>query len=222
MKKLYYYSLLALLSLGCQRAQDETPIPPGKGALQIELRLDNGVAEQASKATVQDPYVVTKQELAASVLQDKKVVASWDPISEMPPVVYLEPGNYTFELQTRGARQAVNATPYYFGQTPFEVKAGLVSSIYANAVLKSLVVSMTLQGGWAVMDPYKLTCFALDKPETTLFQTTDKAARLYIDTPFPYGLKVEGRVGGVSKKSNVLVYDHLEVGTYHHLTLSDQ
>lgn len=224
MKKLGYYSLLGLLLLGCQRAELEAPIPQGKGALQIELRLDNAVAEAASKATVQDPYAMTAEGLTASVVQGDQVLQTWEPMSAMPPVVYLEPGNYTFEVKTRGTRKQVSAVPYYFGQTPFAIVAGRATSIYTNASLQSLVVSMTLMGGWAAMtdDTYKLVCFALDKPNEILFTTTDRAARLYIDTPFSYGLRVEGRVGGVLKKTNVLKYDNLTVGAYHNLTLSDQ
>lgn len=222
MKRYLYYSLLGLLALGCQRAEQEQPIAEGKGALKIELRLNNGVEDQTSKATVQDPYQIATDELVATVLQGEAEVCTWNPMSSMPPVVYFEAGQYTLQINTRGDRQAVNTVPYYFGQTPFTITAGRVSSIYAAASLQSMVVSMSLTGGWAAMRDYKLTYFALDKPKEPLFLTTDRAARLYIDNPIPYGVKVEGRVGGVSQKPNVLVYDNLNVGTYHNLTLSDQ
>ena len=230
MNRVLLYSFLGVWALvGCRRADEALPsdIPAGKGALSVVLRTDGALGDAASKAAGQDTYPMTPDLLDATIKKNGEAVGAWSPMSTMPPVVYLAPGNYTLEVQTRGERQAVNAIPLYKGTTPFEVKAGVVASIDAAIRLESMVVSLTFQDGWEKLTGYKLNYYALDDPQQlSLFQVlqadnTPTAKRAYIDTPFPLGIKVEGRIDGTLRRANLLVYTELEVRRYHNLILKN-
>lgn len=187
--------------------------------------LDLVVTFATTRATVEDNYPMKEEHFSAVIKQDDLVLHSFDKLSDIPSVLYLEPGNYSIAIATNGTRSQINELPMYQGETPFTVETGKVSAVNAKASIRSMAISVSFSGLVENLASYKMSYYHLSTPDKILMvvteqQNTPHAKRVYMDTPFPYGIKIEGRMDGVRWVKNVLVYDDLSVQTYHNITVN--
>lgn len=226
MRKLLKYISLAAITL-MAACNDDRPIPevdtPPSG-VRIAMALDTKMLGD-TKAAVEDTYPMTAELLSATINQDGNVLHTYDKLSDIPAVLYLKPGKYTIALATNGQRSSVNEVPYYIGETPFTIAEGVVTSILAEATIQSMAVSVTPTGDVERLTSYKMSYYNLSNPDQILMVVTEQqnsptSKRVYIDTPFPYGIRIEGRIDGVRWVKNVLVYDNLAKQTYHNISVN--
>lgn len=226
MRKLLKYISLAAITL-MAACNDDRPTPqvdtPPSG-VRIALALDTKM-QGDTKAAVEDTYPMTAEMLSATIKQGDDVLHAYDKLSDIPTVLYLTPGQYTIALATNGQRSPVNEVPYYIGETPFTIAEGVVTSILAEAAIQSMAVSVTPTGDVDRLTSYKMSYYNLSNPDQILMVVTEQQnkptpKRVYIDTPFPYGIRIEGRIDGVRWVKNVLVYDNLAKQTYHNISVN--
>lgn len=187
--------------------------------------IDQVITLAPTRVAVQDNYPMTQENFRAVIKQEQTVLHSYERLSQIPPVLYLEPGSYSITLETNGTRNPINEMPLYQGQTPFTVEPGKVSAINAKASIQGMAISVSFEGLIANLTSYKMSYYHLSTPDKVLLvvteqQNTPLAKRVYMDTPFPYGIKIEGRLKGVRWVKNILVWQDLEAGTYHNITVN--
>lgn len=181
------------------------------------------VGGSASKTLVADDYPMTLSHMAGGIIQGVDTLSWWDDLSKMPAVVDLNVGNYKFLVKTAGRRDSINMVPYYEGEKSFEVVENKVSSEYVDAVIRCMAISCSPSDILPLTD-YTMSYYDLKHPQNPLItigqqQNQPKPLKIYMDVPFAFGVKINGRVNGLPWIKNVLVWDNINVGSYQNLIL---
>lgn len=217
---------LLLLFSACSKetltpAPEHPAVPEGKGGVRIGLKLDKTLASGMTKATVEDTYDVTPDMLTLSITGDTTL--TWDTMTDMPEIIYLNEGTYRAEVQSNHPKAKADDKPYYTGKEDFTVEDERVTSVDIACRMTNMVVSVRFTGNIAGLTGYKMNYFPLEDNTQTLFTVTEEQnvsvpKRVYL-TPFPFGIKIEGRLNGSRWSKNILIYDDIAEGIYHNITI---
>lgn len=223
MKNILLYIVMAVVAMSCAK-QDELQPEPQKSGIAVKLALSGALQSAQTRVAVDDNYPMSADMLSAMIVQGNEMIISWAKFTDIPAIVYLPVGNYSLVVKTNGERKQINERPMYYGENPFTIAPDVVTSLTATAAIQSMAVSVTFADAISPLTAYKMTYFDLTKPNIALatvseMQNQPTAKRLYIDTPFAFGVKIEGRLNGSKWSKNVIQYENLTFGTYLNITV---
>lgn len=187
---------------------------PQESGVCFGIAIDKAISI-GTKAEVEDDFDLQTKHLKAVITKDEKVVLSWEDMSKMPVVVNLVPGNYTVIVSTGGVRNRINAIPTYVGKLDFVVEQSKLSSFEIPVTFKGMASSVELIEGMAGLTNTKFSYFDISKPETTIIEVGD-SRKVYFDTPFAFGIRIEGRLENGQKLSkNIIQIENIQDKVYH-------
>ena len=215
-------TVLLLSACGKETFSEGTSAQPEKrGGVRIGLSVDKALVSGMTKATAEDTFDVTSDMLTLSITGDTTL--TWSAMTDMPEIIYLNEGSYLAEVRSNHPTAEADDEPYYTGRENFTVEDERVTSVNIACRMTNMVVSVRFAGNIAGLTGYKMSYFPLSDNTQTLFTVTEEQntpvpKRVYL-TPFPFGIKIEGRLNGSRWSKSILIYEDITEGTYHNITI---
>lgn len=222
MKNILYILVLSISLVGCKHDSYQ-PDEDKSSGVRLSISI-NGAMNDLTKAFINDDFELQLSHLKGEIKKGDNVIAKWDDMSKAPDVIFLDPAVYTIEMQTKGVRNAINTVPMYVSSQEFEVESGKMKALQVGCTIESSAVTVVLTGDLTNITDYKLCFYHMNDHLKDLYivtqaQNNPKPMKLYMDKPFPFGVRIEGKLNGRDWKKHVIVYE-VAHKNYYNLTLN--